>query len=741
MSALEAAALDTTSSPEKTRPRPSVRTAIGILVSRFPRLEETYLLREINELERQGQPVVLIPLLLEDGKVIHEEAEPWLRRALYFPLFSAAIARANVARLLRHPLQYIRLLLRLILGTLVRPGTLIRTLALFPKSVYLAAVLPRLGLSHIHAHFATHATTMAYIIASLSDVTFSFTVHGPDVFVHRLLLADKLARARFVRTASTFNKAFLTGLFPALARDKIEVVHMGLNPDVYERASAEASQKARLQLLSVATLVPNKGFPYLIDACAQMIRDGVDVDCTIVGRGSLYDTTAEWITHHGLSERVHLLGALPQHEVAKLMGECDVFVLPSVIALDGQMDGIPTSLMEAMAAGRPIVASSLSGIPELVEHNVSGLLVDATHPDRVAAALRRLAEDPALRERMGSAGQKKVRREFDVRVTAASFIQLLDQHQQPRTATAKRVALLDWDQLEVCAIGVRHIVERKDSIVVGVAVTDGIANRDVIVKLHGDLDRARYEYDVLRTLGRSMTATTSADNTPIIYTVPSALMIDEPAAAVVTGRAPGETLENMLRRNGTASVTTPLRHAGTWLRMMQEQTRGDEDGRYVLTATVLLALRDLDLAAAADPGLRRHHDAVTERLRTLESQVADRPLPVVGHHGDFSPANVFISERRVTAVNADDFREGLPLGDVASFLLRLESMFPHRGAHRGDAAAAFLAGYSDAPIDRLSLTLLRMTKALQWLARSGDGVTPSGAARRMLIGEITRGLS
>ena len=212
---------------------PRVRAAIGILVSRFPRPDQTYLLREINELERQGQPVVLIPLLRDESEVVLEEAEPWLRRALYVPLFSARIARANVARLLRHPLRYVGLLVRLILGTLVHPRTLIGTLALFPKSVYLADALPRLGIEHIHAHFATHTTTMAYIIASLSDVTFSFTVHGPDVFVHQLLLADKLAKAKFVRAVSTFNKAFLSGLFPTLASDKIEVVHMGLSPDVY----------------------------------------------------------------------------------------------------------------------------------------------------------------------------------------------------------------------------------------------------------------------------------------------------------------------------------------------------------------------------------------------------------------------------------------------------------------------------------------------------------------------------
>lgn len=742
MTALETPDVSATPAPEKPRPQPRVRAAIGILVSRFPHLDQTYLLREINELERQGQPVVLIPLLredsevvLDDSEVVLEEAAPWLRRALYLPLFSAGIARANVARLLRHPIQYVRLLLRLILGTLVRPRTLIGTLALFPKSVYLADALPRLGLKHIHAHFGTHTTTMAYIIASLSDVTFSFTVHGPDVFVHQLLLADKLAKAKFVRAVSTFNKAFLSGLFPTLARDKIEVVHMGLSPDVYAHPSAESAKSARMRLLSVAKLVPSEGFPYLIDACERLIGDGVDVDCTIVGQGGpQYRKTEESIARRGLSERVHLLGPVSQDEVAKLMGDCDVFVLPSVIAHDGQMDGIPTSLMEAMAADRPIVASALSGIPELVEDGVSGLLVDATQPDRVAAALRQLAEDSALRERMGHAGQQKVRHEFDVRVTAAAFLALLDRQQQPRTTTAERVAQLDWDQLNICAIGVRRIVERRDSIVADVAVTDGISKRDVIVKLHGDLDRARYAYDVLRTLRPDMTATLTDASSTIVYTVPRALMIDEPHAAVITERAPGETLESMLRRKGTTPVTS-LRRAGTWLRLMQAQTRVDEDGRHILTATVFLALRDLDLAAAGDQTLLRHRQAISDRLRTLESLVADRPLPVVGYHGDFSPANVFISEGRVVVVNVDDFREGLPLGDVASFLLRLETRF----RRYRDAGAAFLAGYTDASLDPSSLTLFRMASALQLLARSADGVTPSGAARRLLIEEIVGG--
>jgi Ser/Thr protein kinase RdoA (MazF antagonist) len=232
-----------------------------------------------------------------------------------------------------------------------------------------------------------------------------------------------------------------------------------------------------------------------------------------------------------------------------------------------------------------------------------------------------------------------------------------------------------------------------------------------------------------------MTMTMAETTATCTYTVPRALMIDEQNAAVIFERAPGETLDSMLRRRGPAQVATPLRRAGTWLRLMQEQTRTGEDSGPILTAVLFLALRDLDLAAAADRTVRRHRRAIADQLRSLESYVHGRLLPVVGHHGDFSPANVFVSARHIEVVNVDDFRDGLPLGDVASFLLRLEAAFPR---HR-HAGATFLAGYSDAPIDPSSLQFFRMAKALEILARTPDGVTPSGAARRRLIDVVIGG--
>jgi colanic acid/amylovoran biosynthesis glycosyltransferase len=715
---------------------PRVRTAIAVLMTRFPRIDETFILREIDELERHGQPVLVVPLLRDQGSVVHEEAKPWVRRALYTPLLSPDILLSNLKAFLKGPRAYVRLLLHLIAATMLRPSTLLRTLALFPKSVHLALILPKRGIRHVHSHFATHATTMAYIIASLSDITYSFTVHGPDVFVHRLLLPEKIEKATFVRCISTFNKAFLCGLYPVRTEGKLEVVHTGVNPDVYARAAEEVARppRTRPRILSVAALLPSRGFEFLIDACARLVHGGTDLECTIVGEGPLRAATEAWVADHKLSANVKLTGLLPQHEVAKLMAESDIFVFPNIIAVDGQMDGIPVSLMEAMAAGKPVVASAISGIPELVRHEASGILVDSAHPSRLAAAIQRLIGDPQLRERMGRAGQDKVRREFDVRKNAAKLIALFDSHAEVNAPVraAERIARLNWSRLDACAIGVRRIHEGQESFVAEVAITDGITRRDVVVRQHrGDasdertaLERARHEFENFSLLRQTLQPEDmSVGGT--IYTVPRVLMFDEPHAAIVLARADGQSLAGYLQGGRHGRVTrlaAALRKAGMWLRLMQEGTRAGDDGRHVLTALVLLALRDLDLAAAADATLRRHRSSIIDRLQRLETTIAERPLPIVGQHGAFVPANIFIGDRRVEVLDLCGFREGLAMEDVAQLLLhlQLETSASLLRRHRARLRAAFLDGYA-APIDDAALRLFTMAKALQLLAQGGAG--------------------
>lgn len=410
-------------------PRTRPRGAVAVLMSRFPAVTETFILREMIELERQGQPVRLVPMLKDSPPVIHDAAKPWTGRALYTRFVSPSIAFANLVMLIRHPIAYVTLLLRLLAGTILSPEIFVRTLALWPKSVFLARQLEREGIRHIHAHYATHPATMALVISKLSSITFSFTVHAHDIFVNRRLLRWKLRETRFVRAISDFNRRFLEELYPREASGKIDVIHVGIEPHTYERTAAKLGAPSMTEtprILCVAAHKPYKGLPVLIEACAKLRDEGLVFQCNVVGHGPMRDELQSLITTRGLEHIVHLLGARSQDDVAKMMAEATLFALPSIVAADGQMEGIPVALMEAMASGRAVVSTAISGIPELIEHGVNGLLVPPGDVELFAEAIRTLLRDRERAAEMGRMGQAKVRAEFDIEQCVAELCARLE---------------------------------------------------------------------------------------------------------------------------------------------------------------------------------------------------------------------------------------------------------------------------------------------------------------------------
>ena len=196
----------------------------------------------------------------------------------------------------------------------------IRSIALFPKSVYLADCLRTEGVQHVHAHFATHPTTTAFIISRLTGVSFSFTVHAHDLFVpwRRALMRTKIKNAGFVRAISETNRTYLRARYPAASDGKIEVIHVGIEPGRYDRhppASLDTptSQDSRcVRLLSVAALQPYKGLPFLLEACQRLKDDGVACHCDIVGEGPLHAHLDQLRREMGLEEVVTLLGPKTQ---------------------------------------------------------------------------------------------------------------------------------------------------------------------------------------------------------------------------------------------------------------------------------------------------------------------------------------------------------------------------------------------------------------------------------------------
>jgi len=270
---------------------------------------------------------------------------------------------------------------------------------------------------------------MALVISKLSPITFSFTVHAHDIFVNRLLLRWKLRETRFVRSISDFNRRFLEELYPAEATGKIEVIHVGIYPETYEQTAAKLgapSLSETPQILCVAAHKPYKGLPVLIEACARLRDEGVVFQCNVIGHGPMHDELQAMISARGLDHLVHLLGPRSQDEVAKMMAEATLFALPSIIAPDGQMEGIPVALMEAMASGRAVVSTAISGIPELIEHGVNGLLVPPGDAELFAEAIRTLLRDRERAAEMGGRGQEKVRAEFDIERCVAALCERLE---------------------------------------------------------------------------------------------------------------------------------------------------------------------------------------------------------------------------------------------------------------------------------------------------------------------------
>ena len=408
----------------ETTPRARPQQApIAVLMSRFPSVTETFILREMIEMERQGMPVRVVSMIKETPPVLHDAVKPWIPRALFTPFLSAHVVAANVRMFARRPLRYLSLVVRLIAGTIVRPLTLLKTLAIFPKSVAIAEQLEREDVRHVHAHYASFPATMALIIATLGrGITFSITVHAHDIQVDRSLLRWKLREARFVRSISDFNRRFLERLYPSEARGKIRVIHVGIEPEQY--ASVPPPQGIP-KLLCVAAHKPYKGLPYLIEACRILRDEGVLFHCDIVGHGPMRDELAAMIRERGLEEDVVLAGPRPQEEVARMMSEAALFVLPSIVAPDGQMEGIPVALMEALASGRAVVSTTLSGIPELVENGESGLLVAPADATAFADAIRTLLAERERARAMGMHGREKVRAEFDLRDCVRRLVGLL----------------------------------------------------------------------------------------------------------------------------------------------------------------------------------------------------------------------------------------------------------------------------------------------------------------------------
>jgi len=393
------------------------------VVSLFPCWSETFIVREITTLVAAGVDVRILSLKAAHEKMVQPDAEVLLPRARH-PLPTARAVPARLRALAAHPRALSLHIARIVRRLAARPVDLAKSLEALARAVEQLDWIADFDPDVIHAHWGTFPSTVAWTLARLLDKPFGFTCHAHDIFVNNHLLKEKIEAAAVPVTISRFNVDWLTTHATAAARDRLHVIHCGVDLSTLPfRAGRPRGDDATI--LTVGRLDPIKGFDVLVDALGELARQGRRVRCRIIGSGPLEADLRARISRHGIADSVELAGAMPQADVRTALYNASIFVLPSVVTASGDRDGIPVSLMEAMAAGTPVVSTRVSGIPELVDDGREGLLVPERDPPALAAALARLIDDPDLGDRMAVAARAKVEREFDATVEARKLLELL----------------------------------------------------------------------------------------------------------------------------------------------------------------------------------------------------------------------------------------------------------------------------------------------------------------------------
>lgn len=416
---------------------------VAYVVSRFPHVSETFIVRELDAVAQEpGIDLELFSLFRAVDPTVHPSARRWVARLRRTP--PPAAAQGFLWWLARRPVRLLGSSLLAALGAVRRPAILLRTLATLPIAAAKAREIRALGVDHIHAHWATYPALTAWMCTRLTGIPYSFTAHAHDLYVDRSFLAVKVRDARFVVTISDYNRRVLRA-FGGDRDTPVHVVRCGVDPDAYA-FRPRATGPGPVQALCVASLRDYKGHRTLLEALALGDPRIDRVHLWLAGDGPLRDSLETLARRLGLEHRVDFLGGRTEPEVADLLARADLFVLPSVVARDGLMEGLPVALIEALAAGVPTVTTRLSGIPELVRDGETGLLAEPSDAAGLASALARtLADSDAAVER-AAAGRRLVEAEFDVRTSGARLAALFRESAPPVSGDGNRPPELEHYQ-------------------------------------------------------------------------------------------------------------------------------------------------------------------------------------------------------------------------------------------------------------------------------------------------------
>jgi glycosyltransferase involved in cell wall biosynthesis len=408
---------------------------VGYILRSYPRLSQTFVVNEIRALEQLDVQIHIFAVTHPHEALVQPQVAEVKAPVDYLEFAQARrwwiILWEHLLLALLSPHRYCSTLTYLSRHPEFDEGyTASSRYACFLQAVYLAHLLRRergngRGVDHLHAHFAHDPALIAQLVHLLTGIPYTFTAHARDIYqIPKAALAERITRAGAVITCCATNVDYLKIATAVTQHAKLRVIHNGINLNEFHPAPSKSDPAMAPLILSASRLAEKKGFPDLLHACRLLKQMGYEFRCVIYGNGPLQDELEELVSQLGLAGHVTLAGACTQQALQQVLPQADIFALTPFVTDDGDRDGVPTVLAEAMACGVPVVSTTVAGIPELVTHQYNGLLAAPHDVESVAVALAALLSDAAMRQSLGAAARRTVAEQFDLRAGAQQLANL-----------------------------------------------------------------------------------------------------------------------------------------------------------------------------------------------------------------------------------------------------------------------------------------------------------------------------
>jgi len=402
--------------------RPAGELRIAYLLDQFPSVSETFILREMAELERRGVRILPCALTRPDvGAPVHPEAEAFRSRTVYRP--PRPLVGDWLRACVRWPKGGASGTVLALAHSLRRPAHARELVGSLAAAAHFAPALLASGIQHIHAQFASMPATVGLLLAEITGLSLSLSLHARDIFTDEsILLRQKLLESEFATTCTKFALDRVLSTQPAAVHGRVHLVRHGID---IARPTPDYRPSRQPIIAIVGRLVEKKGHRVLLRAAQMLRRRRGDLLVVIAGDGPLRPELESLAESLGIAALVNLCGTLPQDQIEELLAASRVLVVPSVVAADGDRDGLPNVILEAALIGTPIVASEVSAIPEFVVHRETGLVVPPDEPRRLADAIAAVLDDPGPALERAREARRRVVAEYDIRRNAQALEALL----------------------------------------------------------------------------------------------------------------------------------------------------------------------------------------------------------------------------------------------------------------------------------------------------------------------------